>query len=120
MTRARKLAIISAVSLAGFGLVPACGGHQALDVTAPEDDSGGDWGDDEPLPGDKKAGEPKKEEAWDPCFQKKCGTACTVCSPADEECDELQILKQCTSDGDCVVAPVECAAEEDEGKKKKK
>jgi hypothetical protein len=121
MTRARRLTLVSMVSFAGWGLGLACGGAQAIDVTAP-DDSGGsaDWGETDPVTDEGKGGEGKKEDAWDPCFQKKCGTECTQCSPADEDCDELQVLKQCTSDGECVIAPAACAAEKPKATPKKK
>lgn len=113
MTRATRLTFGSVLLIAGWALGPACGSHQAIDVTAPDDDSSGtaDWGDTETVEERNKAGEKKKEASWDPCFQKKCGTSCTQCNPADEDCDEIQVLKQCTSDGECVIAPAACAAE---------
>jgi hypothetical protein len=54
--------------------------------------------------------------AYSACKEKKCGDSCTACAPGDSSCAELQILKQCSGKGECVAAPVSCAA----GKKKDK
>ncbi|MBW2528135.1 MAG: hypothetical protein JRI23_28405 [Deltaproteobacteria bacterium] len=42
--------------------------------------------------------------AYDPCFQKGCGTACTLCPPNDPTCNETMELKVCDGAGRCVSA----------------
>lgn len=60
---------------------------------------------------------------YEPCGGKKCGEPCTACNLEDENCTELQVIKECNLTGQCVVAPVDCTppeSEEDKDKKKKK
>ena len=114
MIRARQHVVLVWLSLSAPCIALACGAQQAIDVTRPDDSSSsGDWGEDSDDPETKgEASKPAKVEAWEPCLQKKCGTPCTQCSPADEGCDEIGVLKQCNAQGDCVVAPADCSAAE--------
>ena len=120
MTRARPFVLFAVGSLALWYLVPGCGGQQALDVTAPDDsNSSADWGEeDEPSGKGKKGDQAAEAEAWTPCLEKQCGTPCTSCNPADENCEEIQILKQCNPQGECVMAPADCTVPEEEAEKK--
>jgi hypothetical protein len=119
MARVPQLVSLATVSLLAWCIAPACGGAKALDVTAPEEGSSGSIdgegdGTDDPAAkgGEEKAAEP--EEPWAPCEEKRCGTPCTDCSPTDEDCDELMVLKQCDGKGACLMAPVDCSAPEPE------
>ena len=123
MTGVRHLAAVALASMTAWLLAPACGGQKALDVTAPDESSSGaeDW-EDEPAAEDTGEGKESKAndfEAYDPCMQKKCGAPCSICHPSNESCDEIQLLKQCNVRGECVVAPVDCTAPEEESGDKK-
>jgi hypothetical protein len=125
MTRVRHLAVLALVCVGGWLSAPACGGQKALDVTAPDESSSGsgDWADEPIDEGDTGEGKESKGsdfEAYDPCMQKKCGTPCAVCHPSNETCDEVQLLKQCNLQGECVIAPVDCTAPEEESEEKAK
>ena len=122
MTRVRHFAILTSVSLAAWCFMPSCGGSKALDVTAPDDDKT-DFDYDEDEPGDtgepgRKGGGKDEAASYDPCHEKRCGTLCTQCYPADEQCDEVQVLKECDNSGECVVAPADCSAPAEEEEKK--
>jgi hypothetical protein len=118
MAHLPKLVSLATVSLAAWCLAPACGGQQALDVTAPQEGTStvgeGDDGSEEPPAPKAGTEKPAEQEAWAPCEEKKCGTPCTECNPTDEGCDEVQVLKACDGKGACVMAPVDCAAPEPE------
>ncbi len=123
MTRLRHLSAAALVSFLAVYVMPACGGAPALDVTAPEDSKTDmDYDDDEPGGGGKSDKEGGGSEeggpiAHDPCHEKKCGDPCTECHPADETCDELQVLKQCNAENECVIAPADCTAPPEDKKK---
>ena len=46
---------------------------------------------------------------YDPCANKSCGDACTLCPPDDMNCFETLELKACDMYGACSSAPVACA-----------
>lgn len=48
------------------------------------------------------------EDGWIPCADKACGDACTVCDPADPDCAETAVVKQCSADGACQASVPEC------------
>ena len=118
MTRASYIAILTSLTLAAWCFMSSCGGSKALDVTAPDDDNTNlDYDEDEPTgtgESGQKGGDSAIAESWDPCHEKRCGTPCTQCSPADEQCDEVQVLKECDNSGNCVVAPADCSAPPEE------
>ena len=93
-----------------------------MDVTAPDDSKTDmDYDDDEPGGGKSKPEGGETEGGpipFDPCHEKKCGDPCTECHPADETCDELQVLKQCNSANECVIAPADCSEPKEDKKKK--
>ena len=120
MTRAHHLATFALVLVAGWCLVPACGSSKALDVTAPDDSKTDmDYDEDELDESGKsrKKGGGDEAAAYDPCHEKRCGTPCTQCYPADEGCDEVQVLKECDTQGNCVVAPADCTVVPEEEEK---
>ncbi len=39
---------------------------------------------------------------YEPCGDKNCGDACTICDPEDLECVEDDVIKACTFEGLCV------------------
>lgn len=43
-----------------------------------------------------------------PCAGKVCGSSCTICSPADINCFETAVLKQCNVAGTCSPSPPGC------------
>jgi hypothetical protein len=46
---------------------------------------------------------------YDPCAEKACGDACTVCAPDDRDCAETAVVKACDPFGRCVAdAPGLC------------
>ena len=69
----------------------------------------------EPRPSDTAENQP-----YQPCGGKKCGQECTECSPHDDGCVELLVMKQCTLAGQCVVGPVDCTPPKNAGKGKGK
>ncbi len=61
------------------------------------------------------------DEPFSSCAKKKCGDVCTTCDPVEESCVEVQILRQCSLKGECVIAPAQCTAPaEDKAKDKAK
>jgi len=63
--------------------------REALDLSCDSDD-------DDPPP-------------YDPCAGKSCGDRCTICDPADPDCVETSVLKQCQPDGTCAATVPECS-----------
>lgn len=45
---------------------------------------------------------------FDSCADLECGDSCTICDPADVDCLETALLKQCQSDGICAATVAEC------------
>jgi hypothetical protein len=44
------------------------------------------------------------KDPYEPCAGKSCGTACTVCDPADKGCVETAVVKACDAAGACEAA----------------
>src|SRR5262249_19045446 len=44
---------------------------------------------------------PPPPPPYQPCANKACGQSCTVCNPADPNCMETAVLKQCNAQGQC-------------------
>ena len=115
MTAARHFAIAAFLSAIGLCLVSACGSGRALDVTAPDDSKTDfDYEISDDQGGPSKSGKKGGSEGHDPCEEKKCGTGCMQCSPTDQSCDEIQVLKECNLEGNCVIGPVDCTVPEEE------
>jgi len=51
---------------------------------------------------------PCKPPTYNPCAGAACGTTCTACPPNDPTCLETAVLKECNSQGYCVLAPAQC------------
>jgi hypothetical protein len=41
-------------------------------------------------------------DEYTPCAGKACGDRCTICDPADANCNEDAVIKACDTDGNCV------------------
>lgn len=45
---------------------------------------------------------------YDACAGKKCGDSCTICDPADKNCVETAVVKQCGADLKCSEQAAQC------------
>jgi hypothetical protein len=45
---------------------------------------------------------------YDPCGDKMCGEACTLCDPKDKDCAETAVVKLCTAGGECTIGQPFC------------
>lgn len=71
------------------------------DAALPVVDGGGEISPDS---GDQDAG----QGPYIPCAGKACGESCRVCDPADPNCFETAVIKECDKTGACVPAPGGC------------
>jgi hypothetical protein len=91
----------------GMTLVPAvaCGGWVTLGDLP--NDSGTATDATIPLPSPSSSSPSAPQDAskdaspYDPCEGKSCGATCTVCPPADPNCLETAVVKNCHVDGVC-------------------
>ena len=53
---------------------------------------------------------PPPPPPYDACGGKACGDLCTLCDPADPNCFETAVVKQCDARGACSATPPVCGA----------
>jgi eight-cysteine-cluster-containing protein len=53
--------------------------------------------------------DPDCDTSYDPCDGLACGETCTLCDPADPDCFETAVIKQCQPDGTCAATVPECS-----------
>lgn len=53
--------------------------------------------------------DPDCDTSYDPCAGLACGESCTLCDPADPDCFETAVVKQCQSDGTCSADVAQCS-----------
>jgi hypothetical protein len=97
------------VATAALSFVASLVGSACTIYTKPADQPGVTTPPPAPTPEPAPA-PPPPVAAYVPCAGKACGDACTVCDPADPNCMETAVVKQCNAAGTCDAAPAQCGA----------
>ncbi len=61
-----------------------------------------------PAPTPTATSDAAPSAAYDPCAGKQCGASCSICDPADKNCVETAVVKQCSVAGKCEATPAQC------------
>jgi hypothetical protein len=111
MPRTKSLVASALFLLAGSLVVSACIVHtrpqqQPAAPEPPPAPTAAPTAEADAAPAPTTSPEPAKP--YYACAGKRCGDACTVCDPADKNCVETAVVKQCTANDRCEPAPAQC------------